>query len=102
MRLDTLQCHRQRWSCGSVIKVDTKACEAAVSIIDACQMDPRMATVDDMDKLDARLECLACLVLDEEDPSHIVFGWRSAVRATFIDSFSIDDCLMNLALCADR
>jgi hypothetical protein len=78
-RLDTLPCHRQRWFCGRVIKVHQEACEAAVAIIEACEMDPSIATVDDMDQLDARLECLACLVPNVEDPSHIVFGWRSAV-----------------------
>jgi hypothetical protein len=87
MILHGLACYRQRWSCGSVIKVDKKTCEAAVAIIEACEMDPRIATVDDMDLLDVRLECLACLVLNEEDPSHIVFGWRSAVRPTFITRF---------------
>jgi hypothetical protein len=101
MRLTELPCHRQRWSCGSVIKVDQQACQAAVAIIEATGMDPRIATVDDMDQLDARLECLACLVPDVEDPSHIVFGWRSAVRAIFID-LSRNDPLTNLALCTDR
>jgi len=46
----------------------------------ACEMDPRTATVDEMDRLEARVECLACLVSDVENPSHIVFGWRSAVK----------------------
>jgi hypothetical protein len=87
MRLDILPCHRQRWFCGRVIKVDEEACGAAVVIIEACKMDPRIATVDDMDQLDARLECLACLMPNAEDPTHIVFGWRSAVRATVIDRF---------------
>jgi hypothetical protein len=60
--------------------VDGKACEAAMAITEACRMDPRTATVDDMDQLDARLECLECLVPNVEDPpTHIVFGWRSAV-----------------------
>jgi hypothetical protein len=37
-------------------------------------------TVDDMDQLDAMLECLQCF-LPHLDDGHIVFGWRSAVRA---------------------
>ena len=96
--LSVLICHRQRWSCDSVITVDQEACEAAVAIIKACEMDPRTATVDDMDQLDARLECLKCLVPNAEENFHIAFGWRSAVRATFIGRFQS----MNLALRADR
>ena len=56
-----------------------------MAIVEACGMDPSIAKVDDMDQLDARLECLACFVPNVEDPSHIVFGWRSAVRTTFIN-----------------
>jgi len=63
-----------------MIIVDEKACEAAVAIIRACEMDPRFVTVDEMDQLGARVECLACWELELEDPNHVVFGWRSAVK----------------------
>jgi hypothetical protein len=81
-RLYMLGCHRQRWSCDSTIELDQEACEAAVAIVEACWMDPSIATVDDMDQLDERLECLTCLVPGVEDQFHRIFGWRSAVRST--------------------
>jgi hypothetical protein len=87
MKLQELPCFRQQWSCFSIVKVNDSACEAAVTVVEACGMDPRVVTVDEMDELDARLECLECLGTEREESSHVVFGWRSAVRATFIDHF---------------
>jgi len=60
-----------------VIQIDHAGCDDAVAIVKACEMDPSSTTVDEMDWLDARLECLACPV---EDPIHVVFVWRSAVK----------------------
>jgi hypothetical protein len=77
-RLDFLHSYRKKWSC-ELIKIDDKASEVAECVIQACGMDPRNAHADDMDDLDARLECLACLDPVEENPNHYVFGWRSAV-----------------------
>jgi hypothetical protein len=65
--------------------MDDKASEVAETVIKACGMDPWNAHADDMDDLDARLECLACLDPVEENPSHHVFGWRSAVSVGPID-----------------
>jgi hypothetical protein len=62
-----------------LIKIDDKASEVAETVIEACGMDPKYAYADDMDDLDARLECLACLQPGEGTQSHHVFGWRSAV-----------------------
>ena len=72
-------CYRKQWSC-ELIKVDEDASTVAEAIVKACGMNPKVATPDDMDILDARLECLECLIPGVEDPSHMVFGWRSAVR----------------------
>ena len=78
---DTLQLenapeYRKLWSC-ELIEVDKRASKAAKAVVEACGMNPRVATADDMDNLDARLECLKC---HPDDPEHMVFGWRSAVR----------------------
>jgi hypothetical protein len=62
-----------------LIKIDEKASEVAETVIKACGMDPKYAYADDMDDLNARLECLACLEPGEGIPIHHVFGWRSAV-----------------------
>jgi hypothetical protein len=62
-----------------LIKVDKRASEAAKAVVEAYGMNPRVATPDDMDNLDARLECLKCYTASE-GPDHVVFGWRSAVR----------------------
>jgi hypothetical protein len=79
-----LPCHRQRWSCDSIIKVDHEASAAAVAIIEACSMNPSIATADDMDQLDARVECLTCPVDSQaRDSSHLVLDWQSAVRVAF-------------------
>ena len=70
---------RKKWSC-EMIKVDEDASTAAEAIVEAFGMNSKVATPDDMDKLDARMECLECLIPEVEDPSRIVFDWRSAVR----------------------
>jgi len=75
---------RKKWSCES-IEIDDKASEIAETVIRACGMDPLSAHASDMDDLDARLECLACLDPFEGSTSHHVFGWRSAVSVDPVD-----------------
>ena len=67
--------YRKLWSC-ELIAVDKRASKAAKAIVEACGMNPRVATADDMDNLDARVECLKCY---PSAPERMVFGWRSAV-----------------------
>lgn len=43
-------------------------------IVHACGLDPNIATVEDMDRRNARLRCLAC-----KPPNNIVMNWRDAV-----------------------
>jgi hypothetical protein len=83
-RLGLLHWYCERWSC-ELIEIDDEASEVAETVIWACGMDPRHALAADMDDLDARLECLTCLDPFEENPSHYVFGWRSAVSIDRID-----------------
>lgn len=49
--------------------------EVAPYVIHACGLDPNVATVDDMDRLDLRLKCLHCLGSPKR--------WRDAVRLSF-------------------
>ena len=69
---------RRKWTCNQ-IQIDEAASKAAEEIVTACGMDPEKVTADDMDELDARLECLQCLLDDEDEPCRVAFGWRSAV-----------------------
>ena len=77
--LDILPWRRRKWTC-NLIDIDEDASEAAEGVIAACGLDPTVATADDMDELDARLECLQCST-DEDNPCHVVLGWRSAVSS---------------------
>ena len=76
LELENVPGYRKLWSC-ELIAVDKRASKAAKAVVEACGMNPRVATADDMDNLDARLECLKCY---PDDPERIAFGWRSAVR----------------------
>ena len=58
LELEELPCYRKPWSC-ELIQVDEDACTVAEAVVEACGMNPSVATPDDMDKLDARLECLS-------------------------------------------
>ena len=58
--------------------------EEAPYIVHACGLDPGVATMDDMDRRNARLRCLAC---DERDT--IVMNWRNAVCPFFTQSDSL-------------
>ena len=47
--------------------------EEAPYIVHACGLDPNVATVDDMDRRDARLRCLSC------EGCTLIMNWRHAV-----------------------
>ena len=71
--------YRKQWSC-ELIEVDEDASMAAAAIVEAFGMNSKVATPDDMDKLDARMECVDCLECLAPWENRIVFDWRSAVR----------------------
>jgi hypothetical protein len=78
--MEKLPWRRRKWTC-NLLEIDEAASKAAEGIVTACGMDPEEATADDMDELDARLECVQCTLEDDDDDNDCssVFGWRSAV-----------------------
>ncbi|KAG6382012.1 hypothetical protein JVT61DRAFT_643 [Boletus reticuloceps] len=50
--------------------------EEAAHIVHVCGLDPNVATVDDMDRRNARLRCL----WDDPKSYNLVMNWRNAVR----------------------
>ncbi|TFK52553.1 hypothetical protein OE88DRAFT_1419649 [Heliocybe sulcata] len=71
---------RKKWDCGR-LRLDVKASKIVANIVMACGMDPRTTTVEEMDKMDARVVCLKCTYGNKCDGEHRiqVRTWRNMV-----------------------
>jgi hypothetical protein len=75
--------HRKSWTCQSLV-VDAHAGKMAEGIIAACGLDHTLATVEEMDCLDAKLACMNCATQTSNKIMVPVYAWRSAVSNSFL------------------
>ena len=65
---------------GDRIGVDKRTMPAARPVVECCGLDPDTTTAQEMDELDARLECKTCL----DVATRYVMSWRAAVRMILV------------------
>jgi hypothetical protein len=81
-RLDSMTKIRRKWT-SRPLRLDRTIGSHAATVVKAAGLDPKTATVEDMDKLDTVFGCLRCAMpLGLYGPCETkAYGWRDAVRA---------------------
>lgn len=67
------------WNEGDKVSFDTEASGFARVIVKACGKDPNKATFDEMNDMDARVECLTCSGKGRGNLKRLVMNWTTAV-----------------------